>query len=88
MVAAGADDVDGVRGRRDARHALPHGLGGADDLVDGLAAHLEGGEEGAGLDRRHLARQQVVEGGTGLGTVEGEAPGDLREMGSETIHGF
>ena len=88
MVAAGADDVDGVLGRLHPCHAAAHGRDGADDLVERFAAHAQRHQEGAALGRRDLAGEQVVEGGSGLLARQRRAGGDLGEIGLEGFHGW
>ena len=85
-VAAGADNVDGVGRRLHRGHLGAHGGDRAGDLVDGLAAQAQAGEEGADLHRRRLARHDDVEGFLGLRAGQPLAGGDLADGGLEISH--
>lgn len=65
-VAAGADDVDRIGRSIDGQHFRAHRGDGADDLIDGFAAHAQRHQEATDLRGRRLARHQDVEGGSSL----------------------
>ena len=60
-IAAGADHIDGVRGRFHPQHLRAHRGHRAGDLVDGLAAHAQRHQQPAHLRWRRLARHHQVE---------------------------
>ncbi len=85
-VAAGADDVDGVRGRLDRRHGRPHGLRRADDLLDAFAAHPQAHQKGAELRRRRFAVEDQRKSRARLVAGQRRAGREHGEIGFEVGH--
>ena len=60
-IAAGTDDVDGIRRRFDRDHFAAHRDYGADQFIDRLAFFMQAGKEGVDLFRRNFAFENVIE---------------------------
>ncbi len=84
-VAAGADDVDRVRGRFDAQHLGAHGGHGAGDFVDGFAADPKRHQEAAHLRGVTSPESMASNAVSASSRAQPRARGDLRDQGLERI---